>query len=32
MLEFIYKVLEIIMNLGLFAALGLGIIVGSWFY
>jgi hypothetical protein len=31
MFEFIYKALETIMNLGLFSALGLGMVVTSWF-
>ena len=31
MFEFIYKVPEIIMNLGVFSALGLGMIVAGWF-
>ncbi len=31
MFEFIYKVLEIIMNLGVFSALGLGMLVEGWF-
>ncbi len=30
MFEFIYKTLEIIMNLGVFSALGLGMVVTGW--
>lgn len=31
MFEIIYKALEIIMNLGIFSALGLGMVVTGWF-